>query len=323
MRAYGLRHLCLTRVFLMAARFRCGSQGGLCPELTGVAGIMSEQQGKSAAIDDLPVDELVAYGRTLGMHLNANAGRGELLRLVRERQALLAELEHEALLDIVVWARRPVRQSAGKEELAKEIASVKRVDFQGLSDRGLVALARLRGVPVSPKQPRKELEKAVRASEPFWDKITRKRRRLIGSLISHLLDDAEPESKEAYRFLPEESGHTSLKERIAEQGVVSGLARTIRGVADDYVRQKMDEIEARIDRKLDEIDRRLAEWRDREIANRLKIIKITLVASILVALMSYGYTLLKSNIKPVPAGVEGIPVSAPAGGALTRPAEAD
>lgn len=284
---------------------------------------MGEQPGKSAAIEDLPVDELVAYGRTLGLHLDANAERSELLRLVRERQALLAELEHEALLDVVIWARRPVRKSAGKEELAKEIASVKRVDFAGLSDRGLVALARLRGVPVSPKQPRKEIERALRANEPFWDKITRKRRRLMGSLISHLLDEAEPESKEAYRFLPEEGGYTSLKERIAEQGVVGGLARTIRGVADDYVRQKMDEIEARIDRKLDEIDRRLAEWRDREIANRLKIIKITLVASILVALMSYGYTLLKSNVKAVPAGVQGVPATAPAGGTSTRPAEAD
>lgn len=284
---------------------------------------MGQPPDKSAAIGDLPVDELVAYGRTLGLYLDSRAERGELLRLVRERQALLAELEHEALLDIVIWARRPVRKSAGKEELAKEIASVKRVDFEGLSDRGLLALARLRGVAVSPKERREEIEKAIRASERFWDKVTRKRRRLIGSLISHMLDEPEADSKEAYRFLPEEGGHTSLKERIAEQGVVSGLARTIRGVADDYVRQKMDEIEARIDHKLDEIDRRLAEWRDREIANRLKIIKITLVASILVAVMSYGYTLLKSSVKAVPAGVQRVPVTAPAGDTSTRPAEMD
>lgn len=284
---------------------------------------MSQPSDKSAAIGDLPVDELVAYGRTLGLYLDGRAERGELLRLVRERQALLAELEHEALLDIVVWARRPVRKSAGKEELAKEIASIKRVDFEGLSDRGLLALARLRGVAVSPKERREEIEKAIRDSERFWDKVTRRRRRLIGSLISHMLDEPDPDSKEAYRFLPEEGGHTSLKERIAEQGVVSGLARTIRGVADDYVRQKMDEIEARIDRKLDEIDRRLAEWRDREIANRLKIIKITLVASILVAVMSYGYTLLKSNVEVVPGGEQRTPAAAPAGDIATQPSEAD
>ena len=97
---------------------------------------------------------------------------------------------------------------------------------------------------------------------------------------------------EAYRFLPEEGRYPSLKEEIADEGVVGGIARKIRGVADDYVRQKLDEIEIRIDQKLDEIDTRLGEWRDREVANRLKIIKITLVGSILVALLSLGYKYL-------------------------------
>ena len=58
------------------------------------------------------------------------------------------------------------------------------------------------------------------------------------------------------------------------------------------------EIEARIDRKLDEIDRRLGEWRDREITNRLKIIKITLIASVFVLLLSLGYNYLKRKTPP-------------------------
>lgn len=284
---------------------------------------MSEQPGKSAALSDLPVDELAAYGRTLGLSLDAKMGRGELLRLIRERQALLAELDRDAMLDIVVWARRPVRQSASKEQLAREIASVKKMDFTGLSDRGLHALARLRGAPFSPKQPRAEVEKSLREAEPLRDWVARKRRQMMGSLISRLLDGAnegQPEPDEAYRFLPEEGGAPSLKERIADQGVVGGLARTIRGVADDYVRQKMDEIEARIDRKLDEIDRRLAEWRDREVANRLRIIKITLVASILVALMSYGYTLLRARGPASPGEMQKTPATAPQGGPRTGPA---
>ncbi len=284
---------------------------------------MGEQPVKSSAISDLPVDELIAYGRTLGLELDARMGRGELLRRVRERQTLLAELDRQALLDIVVWARRPVRKSAGKEHLAREIASVKRVDFTGLSDRGLMALARLRGVAVSPKQSRKEIEHAIRDAEPFWDRVTRKRRQILGSLISQMIDgtgDVEPESEEAYRFLPEDGGAPSLKERIADEGVVGGLARTIRGVADDYVRQKMDEIEARIDGKLDQIDRRLAEWRDREIANRLKIIKITLIASILVALMSYGYTFLRARVPAARERMHGTPATAPVNDAGTRPA---
>jgi tetrahydromethanopterin S-methyltransferase subunit G len=80
--------------------------------------------------------------------------------------------------------------------------------------------------------------------------------------------------------------------------VVGGIARTIRGVADGYVHEKLDEIEARIDRKLDEIDRRLGEWRDREIVNRLKIIKITLIASVFVFLLSLGYNYLKRKPPP-------------------------
>lgn len=283
---------------------------------------MSEQPGKSTAISDLPVDELVSYGRTLGLVLDAGTERAELLRLVRERQSLLSELDREAMLDVVVWGRRPVRQSAGKEELAREIAMIKRVDCRGLSDRGLTVLARLRGVAVSPREHREAVEKLVREAEPFWDRVTRKRRQILGSVISRMLDSEEADAKEAYKFLPEEAGQATLKQRIAEQGVVGGLARTIRGVADDYVREKMDEIEARIDHKLDEIDRRLAEWRDREIANRLKIIKITLVASILVALMSYGYTLLRSRGPVAPHRQQQPAGLVPEGNAATRPSEA-
>ena len=52
-------------------------------------------------------------------------------------------------------------------------------------------------------------------------------------------------------------------------------------------------MEARIDRKLDEIDRRLAEWRDKEIANRIRILKITLWASVIVAIVSLLYSYIQ------------------------------
>jgi hypothetical protein len=65
--------------------------------------------------------------------------------------------------------------------------------------------------------------------------------------------------------------------------------------ADSYVNQKLDEIESRIDRKLDEIDRRLAEWRDKEIANRIRILKITLWASVIVAAVSLIYAYIDVN----------------------------
>lgn len=257
----------------------------------------------TVAISELPLDELIAYGRQLGLELDPKMGQGELLRRVRGRQELLVELDRDAMLDVVVWGRRPVRQSASKEQLAKEIASIKKMDFKGLSDRGLVALARLRDVEVNASLPREQIEKVVRHHESLWSLVHRKRREMVGSLIGKLLDDTTAKAdNEEYRFLPEDKNAPSLREQIVEEGVMGGLARRLRGAADDYVKEKLDEIELRIDRKLDEIDKRLAEWRDREIANRLRIIKITLVASVIVAVLSLGYDLLKSRglERPVP-----------------------
>ena len=247
---------------------------------------------KTTAVSDLPVDELIMYGRELGLPLSNKMGHGEMLRLVRGRQELLLQLDHEAMLEIVIWARHPVRKSASKEQLAKEIATIKKMDFAGLSDHGLTVLAQLRNVPVMPSEKREMIEARLRDVEPFWTSVKRRRRQFIGSMIAKMVQGGDSDEAQDYRFLPEDSQVSLLKDQIAEEGVVGGIARKIRGVADDYVREKLDEIEARIDSKLDEIDARLAEWRDREIANRLKIIKVTLVASVLVAILSYVYSLL-------------------------------
>ncbi len=260
-----------------------------------MSGDRKERPEKSRALSELPADELVRYGQELGVQLNAKMGRGELLRRIRERQELLLDLEREAMLDIVVWARHPVRASASKEELARLIASIGKMDFQSLSDRGLCALARLRDVPCRADEPREEIEARIRSAEPFMNRLRRGRRRVVAGLITRVVNGYDMGEPEAYRFLPEEGAAPSLKERIAEDGVVGSVVRRIRGVADDYVREKLDEIEARIDQKLDEIDSRLAEWRDQEVANRLKLIKITLVASILVAILSLAYSYVKSR----------------------------
>ena len=256
---------------------------------------MADEAKKSVAISELPTDELVHYGRELGLGLNEKMGRPELLRRIRERQVLLLDLDREALLDIAVWARLPVRHSASKEELARAIAGMTKMNFQGLGQRGLVALARLRGAPANMDEPAQIIEERIRRLESLWGKIQRQRRQWAASVIARMVNATNDAEQESYRFLPEEGAPTSLKEHITEGGVVGGIARKIRSVADDYVREKLDEIELRIDRKLDEIDRRLEEWRDREVAIRLKMIRITLVASVLVALLSLGYSYLKGH----------------------------
>ena len=242
----------------------------------------------SLSLSELPDDELSGYAADLGLDLPVQVGRGELLRRIRERQELLIELDREAMLEVVVWARRPVRRSASKEALAKEIAQIDRTDFENLGDQGLATLARLRGLTLRDGEHRAELETRLKKAAGLGAKLRRARRRIVAGLIAKAV---KTESAGQYQFLPE---HTpdSLKKRIEQEGVVGGIASKLRGVADDYVREKLDEIEARIDRKLDEIDQRLAEWRDREVANRLKILKITLLVSILVALVSLGYDVL-------------------------------
>ncbi len=118
----------------------------------------------------------------------------------------------------------------------------------------------------------------------------------MGGLIARAV---ESDCADEYKFLPEEEG-PSLRQQIETEGVVGGIARKLRGVADDYVREKLDEIELRIDGKLDEIDQRLGEWRDREVGNRLRILKLTLFFSILVALFSLGYDCLSGRVAPAP-----------------------
>ena len=247
------------------------------------------------SLSELPVDELQAYAAKLGISPPRDAAQGELLRLIRERQEALLAVDRQALLDICVWARRPVRESAGKEELAQEIAAITKMRFDGLSDAGLQALCRLRDIDTDPGADRDTLIRALKKAESWGGYLKRKRRRLVGSLISRLVSGSQAAENGAqqYQFLPEED--VPLKQRIEEEGIVGGLTRKFKGVADDYVREKLDEIEMRIDRKLDEIDRRLGEWRDREIRNRLRIVKITLIASIIVAAVSLGYDYVKGR----------------------------
>ncbi len=255
----------------------------------------------STGLADLPNDELVRYGTELGLRLRQNAPRGELLRVIRQRQELLVQLGRQAMLDVCVWARRPVRQSASKEHLAREIAQIGKMDFAGLSRPGLITLAKLRGVEPSRDEPDEQIQIRLRRAESFSDMLRRKRRAFEAALVAKLVPGGSPDEPKEYRFLPENHAHPDLKEQIAQEGLVGGIASKLRGVADDYVAQKLDEIEHRIDRKLDEIDGRLQEWRDREITNRLRIIKITLVAMILVGLLSLGYKYMDRLVGSAPA----------------------
>lgn len=258
-------------------------------------GVTPERQ-----LSDLPKDELSHLAEDYGLDPTRYRTRQHLVQAIHERRQLIATLDRDAMLDVVRWGRRPVPSNASKETLAKEISRIRSMRFAGLSQRGLMVLAYLRGARVRGTEDVPQLIRLLKKQEGLLAKLNRKRRSFIAGMVAKVVGDTDDEGD--YRYLPGTeptpgagqssatvSRPTSVREEIEESGLFGGLANRVKRTADSYINQKLDEIEARIDRKLDEIDRRLAEWRDKEIANRIRILKITLWASVIVALLSLIY----------------------------------
>ena len=241
----------------------------------------------AAALPPMKRSDLVAVAEDLGLEVPHRITDAELSDLVNHRFKLIASLPRKRLDEIAEWANLGLAPNADRIALAKRISQLPHTRFPGLSTDALRIVAMLRGCTLEPDDDRETINRKLKAKEGFWAKFRRKRRAIFGKWIAGMVGD-EPDHSLSEEFRP-----LSLKERIEQEGIVSGLSGKIRGVADDYVRAKLDEIETRIDRKLTEIDNRLAEWRDKEIGHRMRIIRITLVASVLVALLSLGYTYLK------------------------------
>lgn len=275
----------------------------MLPGTAPVTGIVTATM-PSKQLAEMPRDELDHLAEEYGLDSTEYKTRQHLVAALHDRRQLIASLEREAMLDVIKWGRRPVTVNATKEQIAQEIARIATMKFSGLSQRGLVVLARLRGVQnanLSDGVPL--LIRKLKKQEGFFQRVNRKRRAMLGSLVSRMVgaEDAAAD----YQFLPA-PGQThaappppqggGIKDDIEEAGLFGGIAGRIKKSADSYVNQKLDEIEARIDRKLDEIDRRLAEWRDREIANRIRILKITLWASVIVGIFSLMYTYVTTSM---------------------------
>lgn len=260
--------------------------------------------GAARQLAEMPREEIRHLAQQYGLDPDAYRSRQQLIAAIYERRQLIGSLDREAMLDVVKWARLPVPLNATSEQLAIEIIRLTCMRFAGLTHAGLVALARLRGVQASLTDPIARIVQRLRRQEGFFTRLNRKRRAVIGSWISNMIGDGEGGD---YQFLPPQETQqaptaaaapgrpTTIKDEIEDAGIIGGIAGRIKRSADAYLNQKLDEIEARIDRKLDEIDRRLAEWRDKEIANRIRILKITLWASVIVAALSLVYSYIKVN----------------------------
>jgi hypothetical protein len=263
-------------------------------------------------LSELPKDELGHLAEEFGLDPRDYKTPQHLVAALHDRRQMIAGFDREAMLEVVRWGRRPVLASLNKEQLAQEVVRIKSMRFEGLSQGGLVILAKLRGVRIGPDDEVPALVKKLKKQEGFFTRLNRKRRALIGSIVSNMLGESDADSTD-YQFLPPidvapatpggqpnaaTSKAPSIKDEIEESGLFGGIAGRIKRSADEYLNQKLDDIEARIDRKLDEIDRRLGDWRDKEIANRIRILKITLWASVIVGAFSLLYVYIKELVSP-------------------------
>lgn len=250
-------------------------------------------------------DELAILARDVGLRDVDSLASDTLRRRVARRVEILKSLDEPALHDVLRWGRRRVAPDAPRMQLVREIVSINRDDYDTLSHPGLVAIARLRGLDVAGDEHAEGIVERLRETEGFWPKFHRKRRRWIGSMVEKLVEaPTKPPPAEARPDETPEEAERRIRREIEDHGVVGGIANRLRGAADSYIESKLDEIEVRIDAKLEDIDRRLAEWRDREIANRLRILRITLAFTLLVALVSLGYSFVKAQWAKPPANVE-------------------
>lgn len=238
-------------------------------------------------LKDLSLQDLRSMARDFGLSPINYDTKPALVAAILDRRTLIASLDREALADVLVWAHRSVAPNMSRDAMALEIVRIRSMRFSGLSQRGLVALAKLRGVEIEDSDSTPQIIARLKSHEGFFAKLARKRRALMGKMVSRMLGENEqefpvPREAQASTAQGAAAAERKLHEEIEETGLIAGLTSRVRRSADQYLNQKLDEIEARIDRKLDEIDRRLAEWRDKEVANRIRILKISLWATVVV-----------------------------------------
>ena len=251
-------------------------------------------------LSERPVHEVFAIAEELGLKPRRFKTVHQLIAAIHARRQLIATLNRDAMVDVLRWANRMAPAGSSKEGLAHQIITIRAMRFEGLSQRGLVVLAALRGLDVTGDETVPKLIRRLRRQESIFAKINRKRRSMLGSIVSNIIGgEAVPAAgeDETEGTRTAGGGAQSIKNEIEESGLLGGLAGRIKKSADGYVNQKLDEIEARIDRKLDEIDRRLAEWRDKEVANRIRILKITLWASVIVGVFSMMYSYVRVYLR--------------------------
>lgn len=146
-----------------------------------------------------------------------------------------------------------------------------------------------------PRSPFKSIAKAV--GNLGADVLSVAVGKLVDENLKPVKDDATAEDEQA--SAAKASERDALVAR-AKASAAKTVVDKLRGAADDYIAAKLDEIELRVDAKLEEINSQidqktealldqLRELRDRELRHRLRLLKITLIFTVIIAALSLGY----------------------------------
>src|SRR5687767_13145801 len=150
-------------------------------------------------MSEMPKEELDHLAEEFGLDPTRYKTRQHLVAAIHDRRQMIAAMDREAMIDVIRWGRRPVTVNATKEQIAQEIVRIESMRFHGLSQRGLVVLARLRGVEARDDDEVPVLVKRLKKKEGLFARINRKRRAVLGSLVAKMVGEEGPAD---YQFLP-------------------------------------------------------------------------------------------------------------------------
>jgi hypothetical protein len=182
-----------------------GTSSAALPSATPAVGIIPANP-PVRQLSELPKDELNHLAEEFGLDPHDFRTPQHLVTALHERRQAIAAMDREAMLDVIKWGRRPVTYNASKEQIAQEIVRIRSMKFDGLSQRGLVVLATLRGLNVSLKDPVPGIVKKLRKQEGIFSRLNRKRRAMLGSMVSRMIGD---EPADDYQFLPSQQPGTT------------------------------------------------------------------------------------------------------------------
>src|SRR5437588_2329127 len=133
----------------------------------GAGGIIPSNQ-PPRQLSEIPKDELEHLAEEFGLDPANFRTRQQLVTALHERRQTIASLDRDAMLDVIKWGRRPVTYNATKEQIAQEIVRIRSMKFAGLSQRGLIVLARLRALPAAPEDTVPNLIRRLKKQEGLF-----------------------------------------------------------------------------------------------------------------------------------------------------------